>query len=123
MPVALVSNLLDNAEKQEIADALLMQPNGQVSLGAVKMPHLTDSTELKDRIGPNSWHFFNALALDSGFLSEPVDDWAKIPAFLKFQKFVLNMPITNDESERLVRRTVRYANIGPKGEAEFQAQL
>ena len=87
------------------------------------MPALVESTRLSDRIGPNSLHFFEALGIGTQFLAEPIDTWQQIPAFLKFQAFVKSMPITNDISERLVRPTVMYANVGPKGESEFQAQL
>ena len=123
VPVTLVSTILDDTKKREIADAILVQPKAQLTRGAIKMPHITDSSELKDRVGPNSWHFFDALSINTIFLSEPVSDWPQIPAFCRFKSFVQNMPVTNDESERLVRRTVKYANVGPKGEAKFQAQL
>ena len=123
VPVSLVSRRLDPVEKRKVADAILSQPKGHLFMGAIKMPHLTDTTELQDRVGPNSRHFLDALSIDTNFLRESVDDWPKIPAFLKFESFVLNMPITNDESERLVRRTVRYANLSGRGEAEFQGQL
>ena len=78
------------------------------------------STKLKDRIGPNSLHFFERLSVGTEFLNDPVQSWERNPAYQKFAEFVHNMLITNDESERLIRRTVIY---GPKDEAGFQAQL
>ena len=39
-----------------------------------------------------------------------------------FQKFFA-LPITNDESERIVLRTVLYANFNPKAYSDFQVQL
>ena len=47
----------------------------------------------------------------------------EIPACQKFLALVESLPITNVESERMVRRTVLYANFGPKANSDFQAQL
>ena len=52
-----------------------------------------------------------------------METWDQIPAFVNFASFVKNMPMTNDLSECLVRPTVMYANVGPKGESGFQAHL
>ena len=92
------SALWGHCPKREVAEAILAQPKGQHTLGAVKMPPLTDSTQLKDRIGPNSRYFFDALDIDTNFLSEPVKDWQEIPAFQKFQSFVKNT----------VRNTIKF---------------
>ena len=123
VPVCLCSDLIDADEKREIADRILRAPKGQITHGAVKMPALVEATRLSDRVGPNSLHFFVALGIGTQFLAEPVETWEQIPAFLKFKTFIQSMPITNDIFERLVRRRVIYANVGPKGESGFQAQL
>ena len=46
VPVTLVSTILDDTKKREIADAILEQPKGQLTRGAIKMTCLTDSSEL-----------------------------------------------------------------------------
>ena len=71
-------------------------------------------------VGPQSLYFFRA---STEFLEEPVESWGQIPAFQKLESFVLNMPVTNDESEWMIQCTVMYCNIGHKGEAEFQGTL
>ena len=45
------------------------------------------------------------------------EKWDQIPAFVKIASFVKNMPITNDLSERLVRRTVMYMQMSGQKES------
>ena len=52
-----------------------------------------------------------------------METWAEIPAFSKFLAWVESLTITNNESERIVLRTVLYANFNPKADSIFQAQL
>ena len=66
---------------------------------------------------------FHALSIDTKFLEEPVETWDQNPAYKKFETFVEQLPITNDISKRLIRRTVVYANYGGKSEEDFQATL
>ena len=87
------------------------------------MPAQKSGIRLCDRVGPQSHHFFHCLSIEIDFLKQPVESWKDIPAFQKFCHFVDCLPVTNDESERLVRRMVLYANFGPRGEEAFQAQL
>ena len=98
-------------------------PKLQLSPGAIKMPALKPGIRLCDRVGPQSHHFFHCLSIEIDFLSQPVESWNDNPAYQKFCRFVDCLPVTNDESERLVRRTVLYANFGPRGEEAFQGQL
>ena len=71
-------------------------PKGKLTCGAVKMPLLpvkVKLVKLEDCVGPNSHHFFDALSIDTDFLSEPSKTWPQIP---KFQTFVSNMLVTNE---------------------------
>ena len=97
--------------------------NKDSEAGAIKMPPLYHGVRLQDRVGPQSHYLFQALGIGTGFLSEPVNSWAQIPSYVKFSNFVANLQVTNDESERLVRRTVVCASTSPQGEQEFQGQL
>ena len=121
--LSLASDKVSADEKREVADAVLASKKGQLKPRAIQMPPLTDGVRLKDRVCDQSLHFFSALSINPVFLEEPVETWTDIPAYQKFSAYVESLPITNDESERMVRRTVLYANFGPKADSDFQAQL
>ena len=87
------------------------------------MPPLSPGYSLASRVGPQSLHFFEALSIQTYFLQEPVDDWVKIPAFIKFSSFVGNVPLNNDSTERIIKRTNDYAEYGSRSESDFQAVL
>ena len=46
-----------------------------------------------------------------------------IPAFQKLSKFAQNLPISNEATERMVKRTFEFINYGARSEANFQATL
>ena len=71
-------------------------------MGMVTMDALTESTTLVSRLGPQSWHFFVALQIETEWLSEPV---------------------SNDSTERMIKRTSDYSNFGAENEDDFQAIL
>ena len=83
------------------------------------MPPFCPGVTLTDRVGPQSHPFFKALSLSTEFLSEPVDTWGNILAFQKLSSFVEIMRVTNNASERLIRRTVQYYNSGSQKEVVF----
>jgi hypothetical protein len=120
---SLASETVSDDEKKEIALRLLEQPQDQLRPGPPKMPPLTPSTTLSSHVGPQSWHFFHRLHINSHFLSEPVSTWPQIPAFQKFERFVDDAHVVNDIAERLVKRTTDYASLHGRGEAQFQATL
>ena len=64
-----------------------------------------------------------AAGVSDEVLGESAADWGKIPAFMAFESFIKSIPLVNDASERAVRKTVLYANVGPKTEVGFQNQL
>ena len=59
----------------------------------------------------------------TAWLSEPVSLWDQIPAVQKLAQFAHNMPLSNAAAERMVKRTVDFANYGARGEEDFQAVL
>ena len=52
-----------------------------------------------------------------------LSDWPDIPAYKVFCKFVDSFPLTNDHTERAIKRTSDYINFGSKGEQDLQAIL
>ena len=68
-------------------------------------------------------HFFVALKIGTAWLSEHVSLWDQIPAFQKLARFARNMPLSNAAAERMLKRTVDFANYGARGEEDFQAVL
>ena len=57
------------------------------------------------------------------WLAEPVETWSDIPAFLKLQSFARNLPVSNDATERMIKRTSDFADYGVKSEIDFQSTL
>ena len=48
---------------------------------------------------------FVALGVRFNWLSEPVEDWVNIPAYIKFASFADKVSISNAATERMVKRT------------------
>ena len=120
---ALVSDLVTNDDKKALASAISRQPGGQCKPGRVDMPKLVPGCTLASRVGPQSVHFFEVLGINRAFLDEPLSNWPNLPPYQKFCKFVKNLPLTNDHTERMIKRTSDYANFGPTKESEFQDLL
>ena len=87
------------------------------------MAPLTAGATLATRVTDQSPYFFIALGIDMAFLDEPAQDWPQIPAFIKFSNLVNFFPLTNDATERAIKRTSDYIEYGNKGEADLQAFL
>jgi hypothetical protein len=62
-PFSLAATNVSPQEKAEIAQALMHQPRGHLHPGVPAMPELTPTTTLASRIGPQSWHFFEAMKI------------------------------------------------------------
>lgn len=123
IPFALASPNVPDVEKQKLATAILEQPRNQLRPGIVKMNPLKPGVTLASRVSEQTPYFFSALGVGFGFLAEPVSNWPEIPAFLKFRSFVQSFPLTNDHTERVIKRTSDYINQGSKGEDDLQALL
>ena len=124
VPLALASNLLQPAEKADIAKAILREaktPN--LKKGAVAMPPLSPTVTLVSRIGSHTLHLFEGLGIGTTWLNEPVEDWDQIPTFQTLVHFARCMPISNARTERMIKRTTDYLDYGGRGEEDFQAVL
>ena len=119
----LASSKLLDVEKERLAAAILSQPRNELKPGKVAMPPLSQGASLASRVSNQSPYFFKSLGVGFGFLHEPVSDWEKIPAFLKFKAFIDTFPLTNDHTERVIKRTSDYINYGSKKDEDFQAVL
>jgi hypothetical protein len=60
---ALAATNVSVEEKAEVAAALLRQPRDQLRPGFPAMPPLTPTTTLATRVGPQSWHFLQAMEI------------------------------------------------------------
>ena len=87
------------------------------------MPKLVPGCTLASHVGPQSVHFFEVLGINCASLDEPISNWPNLPPYQKFCKFVKNLPLTNDHTERMIKGTSNYANFGPTKESEFQDLL
>jgi hypothetical protein len=61
--------------------------------------------------------------LNTAFLEEPVSTWSNIPDYITLSNFVRNVPVVNNECERLCKRTSDYASKNGKTEEDFFATL
>lgn len=120
---ACASSKVPDAEKEKLAAAILQQPRNELKPGKVAMPPLRQGVSLASRASNQSPYFFLALGIGFGFLGEPVKDWANIPAFVKFKAFVDSVPLNNDHTERVIKRTSDYRNYGSRTDKDFQAVL
>ena len=102
---SLASRHLPDAAKQDLAAAILAQPRNRLRPGKVAMAPLTARATLATRVTDQSPYFFIALGIDMAFLDESAQDWPPIPAFIKFSNFVNCFPLTNDATERAIKRT------------------
>ena len=87
------------------------------------MQPLIPKSTLISQIGGQSTHFFKALGLGIDWLSEPLETWTEIPAYLKLHKFAHHLPVSNEATERMIKRTYDYQNYGGKSEADYQVTL
>ena len=103
--------------------AIVAVPQNNLSQGAVEMMPLSPESTLISRIGPQSVHFFTALSIGVNWLDEPVTTWPEIPIFKKLFTFAHSLPVSNESTERMIKRTNDYRNYGGKKEVDFQATL
>ena len=99
LALALTSKLVADSEKQKIVEALLAAPSDKLEKGAIKMPLLVSGCTLASRINAQSHHFFQALGIGTGWLSEPISTWPEIPGYQKLFKFAHNLPLIQQRSE------------------------
>ena len=91
--------------------------------GTPKMVPLTTSTTLCSRLGSQSLHFFSALGVSRRWLKEPVESWEGIPEYKRLRDFAHNVPVSNESTERMIKRTNDFKDYGSRLEEDFQATL
>ena len=123
MVLAIMSKLVSEEERGVMAKAILELPRDQLKKGKMEMKPLVPAITLASRIGPQSTDFFHALRVGTTWLAEPVETWSDIPAFLKLQSFARNLPVSNDATERMIKRVSDFADYGGKSEIDFQSTL
>ena len=107
---SLASKKLEDDDKSSIAARLLSQPKPEkIKLGYPDFPKLTDKTELRDLVTPDSWQLFNILKMSPDWLALPPAEWDSNPDYIEFRNFVRQVKVTNDCAERGVKLATDYS--------------
>jgi len=67
---------------------------------------IDESTTLANLVGPDSWYIMHILQLDSSFLTQDVESWPGIPAYLASSAAITALNVINyctDSAERGVK--------------------
>ena len=106
---------LAEAEKKEMAEALLQVPHpaAPLALGKPIMPDhiLTGAAApgLASFIGVRSWKLWELLGLREAWLQLPVAYWAPCEDYIFGEKFVHGLKVVNDGAERCIKSISDYA--------------
>ena len=73
-----------------------------IKLGYLDFPKLTDKTELRDLVTPDSWQLFDILKMSPDWLALPPAQWDINPDYIKFRNFVRTVKVTNNCAQREV---------------------
>ena len=114
---SLASKKLEDNDKSSIAARLLSQPE-KIKLGYPDFPKLTDKTELRDLVTPDSWQLFDILKMSPDWLALPPAEWDSNPDYIEFRNFVRQVKVTNDCAERGVKLATDYSRSLTKDSQE-----
>ena len=114
---SLASKKLEDNDKSSIAARLLSQPE-KIKLGYPDFPKLTDKTELRDLVTPDSWQLFDILKMSPDWLALPPAEWDSNPDYIEFRNFVRQVKVTNDCAERGVKLATDYSKSLTKDSQE-----
>ena len=109
---------MHQSEKVKIWKALKKMkpsPSGKSSKETVgnrlqQLPLLTESTNLQDLVGPDSWttlHKFGELE----FIEKHPKQWRNDPSYQKMCDLVKSMPVINDSAERVLGLVSSYYSL------------
>ena len=116
---SLASKKLEDNDKSSIAARLLSQPKPEkIKLGYPDFPKLTDKTELRDLVTPDSWQLFDILKMSPDWLALPPAEWDSNPDYIEFRNFVRQVKVTNDCAERGVKLATDYSRSLTKDSQE-----
>ena len=93
-----------------------------LSLGKPKLPLIELETQLVDLIGSRSWAIFNILNISGSFLLKPAKEWDEDEEFIHYSRYVRNLKVVNDMSERAIRVCALFLN-GLTQDPEQKTQL
>ena len=74
-----------------------------LSTGVPIFPVISIDTRVSSLIGRNSWFLFEALKLDTSWMSQPIANWEKYEDYVKALKFATHVKVVNDLAERGVK--------------------
>ena len=102
---------LSDAERQEMADALLQVPRAPTQMGKPTMPNhiIVPNPRLASFIGPQSWKLWDLLGVESNWLQLPVAEWERACTYGLAYSFVKGLKVVNDGAERCIRSITDYA--------------
>ena len=70
---------------------------------------MTNKTELRDLVTPDSWQLFDILKMSPDWLALPPAEWDTNPDYIEFRNFVKTLKVTNDYAERGVKLATDYS--------------
>ena len=118
---ALCSKRLSNNVKRDLADKLMFfERPVEYRPGKPSLPEVTESSELTDFIGTNSWLVFDILGIKGDWLEKSVTEWEDFPEFLTLQSYIDNLKVVNDTAERGIKLWSDYIGILTSDEAKRQ---
>ena len=132
MPLALFSNETPAADKQLLAERLLLckplEPleapinRHGTGFGKPKFPEVTALTSLADLAGTDSWLMFCVLRLDTTFLSLSLEQWGSHPTYQLSAANIRAVVVVNDCAERGVKLGSDFLSSA-RDERIYQATL
>ena len=116
---SLASKKLEDDDKSSIAARLLSQPKPEkIKFGYPDFPKLTDKTELRDLVTPDSWQLVDILKMSPDWLALPPAQWDSNPDYMELRNSVRTVKLTNDYAERGVKLATDYSKSLTKDSQE-----
>ena len=79
---------------------------------------MSEKTELRDLVTPDSWKLFDILKISPDWLALPPADWDSNPDYIELRNFVRTVKVTNDCAERAVKLATNYSKSLAKDSQE-----
>ena len=70
---------------------------------------MTNKTELRDLVTPDSCQLFNILKMSPDWLALPPAQWETNPDYIEIRNFVRTVKVTNNCAERGVKLATEYS--------------
>ena len=114
--LAMCSSKLSDEVKKDLAEKL-MSSNKPVEYtpGKPNLPKVSESSQLTDFIGSNSWLVLDILSLRGDWLDKPVAEWESSGEFQTFKTYAKSLKVVNDTAERGIKLwsdyILRYSHL------------